>query len=107
MAGMLELSGSQTIRRKGTLGVSEDHAQLELAQFLFDYVESYEELQVLACLGVGRELWWEPEDVVRDCEVEESATLLSALERLAAAGVLAKQGAGPTVKFQLHQDFRD
>lgn len=85
--------------------MAEDHEQLELAQFLFDYVESYEELQVVACLGVGRELWWEPESVTRDCGVEESATL-SALERFAALGVLVKQGSDSSVRFRLHDDFQ-
>lgn len=83
----------------------EDPTLLELGQFLFDYVETYEELQVLACLGVGRELWWEPEDVTRDCGVEESATL-SALERLAASGLLLKQGGESSVKYRLHDDFQ-
>ncbi|HEV7667510.1 MAG TPA: hypothetical protein VGS22_03225 [Thermoanaerobaculia bacterium] len=78
---------------------------LELRQFLFSYVETYEELQVLACLGVGRELWWEPENVTRECGVEASATL-SALERLAARGVLAQQGTDSGVQFRLHEDFR-
>lgn len=78
--------------------------QIELEQFLFDYVETYEELQVLACLGVGRELWWEAEDVTRDCGVEPSATL-TALHRLTASGLLMKQGSEPNFKYRLHDDF--
>jgi hypothetical protein len=85
--------------------LAEDRKLLELRQFLFSYVETYEELQVLACLGVGRELWWEPENVTRECGVEASATL-SALERLAARGVLAQQGTDSGVQFRLHEDFR-
>lgn len=85
--------------------MAEDRKLLELRQFLFSYVETYEELQVLACLGVGRELWWEPENVTRECGVEASATL-SALERLAARGVLAQQGTDSGVQFRLHEDFR-
>ena len=85
--------------------MAEDPNLLELGQFLFDYVETYEELQVLACLGVGRELWWEPADVTRDCGVEESATF-TALERLVARGLLVRQGSEPSVKYRLHDDFQ-
>ena len=89
----------------GEAKVAEDPVLRELAQFLFDYVENYEEIQVLACLGVGRELWWEPEDVTRDCGVEKSATL-SALERLTALGVLVMQGSDSVVRYRLHDDFQ-
>jgi hypothetical protein len=92
------------IRSRGTTGLAEDLTLLELRQFLFAYVETYEELQVLACLGVGRELWWDPENVTRECGVDESATLF-ALERLAALGVLARQGTESGVQFRLHDDF--
>jgi hypothetical protein len=100
-----ELSSLLVFSRRGTQGLDDDrHQQIELEQFLFDYVETYEELQVLACLGVGRELWWEPEDVTRDCGVERSATL-TALQRLTASGLLMKQGSEPNFKYRLHDDF--
>jgi hypothetical protein len=99
------VSSSLGSRSVGGQELAEDRKLLELRQFLFAYVETYEELQVLSCLGVGRELWWEPENVTRDCGVEAPG-VLSALKRLAARGVLEQQGAESGVQFRLHDDFR-
>ena len=81
------------------------NSPLDLESFLRDFVESYEELKALICLGTGRSAWWTPGSVASECKVEEEAAL-PALERLSVVGVLARRGTPAALEFRLHDDFQ-
>jgi hypothetical protein len=85
--------------------LAEENTSLDLESFLRDYVESYEELKVLICLGTARESWRTIESIASDCRVDEEA-ILAALERLARGGVLARRDAPSALEFRLHDDFQ-
>lgn len=78
---------------------------LELEPFLRDYVESYEELKALICLGTARQTWRTAESLATECQVNEEATL-AALERLAHVGVLTRRGAPSALEYRIHDDFQ-
>lgn len=89
--------------------MAEENSQNDLEPFLREFVESYEELKALICLGTGRASWWSPESLASECKVDEEA-LLPALERLCQVGVLARRGepGAPAMAFEyrLHDDFQ-
>lgn len=85
--------------------MASENTPLDLEAFLRDYVESYEELKALICLGTGRDRWWSAPAVASDCRVDEEAAL-PALERLAQVGVLAREGEAATLQFRLHEKFQ-
>lgn len=85
--------------------MAEPTAPADLEAFLHDYVESYEEIKVLICLGAARGDWRTTVALAADCKMDEEATL-TALERLARIGVLSRRGEPPAFEFRLHDDFQ-
>ncbi|HEV7668218.1 MAG TPA: hypothetical protein VGS22_06820 [Thermoanaerobaculia bacterium] len=85
--------------------MAEENTAPELESFLRDYVESYEELKALICLGTARDTWSTAESLASECRVNEE-TILTALERLAHVGLLARRDAPSALEFRLHDDFQ-